>query len=136
VWELYTGQPAFNKLHVGQFFEAVVVRNLRPKIPCGMAADYQLLMQSCWSADPSDRYAVLCLAALPVATALLKEGGQPCAALLCWAPVAMLVMWTSCCMSTWSAAFEQTVCSRADLPACVCASYHSTVNTILLQALL
>lgn len=55
VWELYTGQAAFRKLHVGQFFEAIVVRNLRPIIPRGMAADYQLLMQSCWSANPNDR---------------------------------------------------------------------------------
>jgi hypothetical protein len=55
VWELYTGQAAFRKLHVGQFFEAIVVRNLRPMIPRGMAADYQLLMQSCWSASPTDR---------------------------------------------------------------------------------
>lgn len=55
VWELYTGQAAFRKLHVGQFFEAIVVRNLRPMIPRGMSADYQLLMQSCWSASPTDR---------------------------------------------------------------------------------
>jgi hypothetical protein len=68
VWELYTGQAAFRKLHVGQFFEAIVVRNLRPMIPGGMAADYQLLMQSCWSADPNDRCVGMLLAVWRVLT--------------------------------------------------------------------
>eukprot|EP00775_Hariotina_reticulata_P003313 gene3313-3589_t len=55
MWELYTGQQAFKKLQYGQFFETVVLRNLRPMIPQGMPADYQLLMEHCWATDPQDR---------------------------------------------------------------------------------
>eukprot|EP00878_Enallax_costatus_P018623 GHUV01019614.1.p1 GENE.GHUV01019614.1~~GHUV01019614.1.p1 ORF type:complete len:911 (+),score=211.03 GHUV01019614.1:148-2880(+) len=55
LWEIFTGQPAFRKLHYGQFFETVVLRNLRPMIPAGMPADYQLLMEHCWATDPADR---------------------------------------------------------------------------------
>jgi hypothetical protein len=36
VWELYTGEDAFQRLqHPGQFFEAVVLSNLRPAVPQG-----------------------------------------------------------------------------------------------------
>lgn len=37
VWELYTGGYAFQRLqHPGQYFEAVVLHDLRPNIPQGM----------------------------------------------------------------------------------------------------
>ena len=37
VWEMYTGEDAFEGLqHPGQFFETVVLHNLRPVIPQGM----------------------------------------------------------------------------------------------------
>eukprot|EP00775_Hariotina_reticulata_P003316 gene3316-3593_t len=58
MWELHTGQPAFRKLQYGQFFETVVLRNLRPMIPQGMPADYQLLMEHCWATDPECRPSV------------------------------------------------------------------------------
>lgn len=35
--------------------QVVVLQNLRPQIPTGMPADYQLLMERCWSSDPTDR---------------------------------------------------------------------------------
>jgi hypothetical protein len=35
---------ASRKLHYGQYFEAVVLRNERPPIPPGMPEDYSLLM--------------------------------------------------------------------------------------------
>lgn len=38
-----------------QFYETVVLRNLRPLVPQGMAADYSLLMQHCWASDPLQR---------------------------------------------------------------------------------
>jgi hypothetical protein len=37
VWELYTGEDAFQRLqHPGQFFETVVLNDLRPVIPQGV----------------------------------------------------------------------------------------------------
>ncbi|KAF6266356.1 kinase-like domain-containing protein [Scenedesmus sp. NREL 46B-D3] len=38
-----------------EFFEHVVLRNLRPLLPAGMPADYSLLMQHCWASDPASR---------------------------------------------------------------------------------
>lgn len=36
MWELYTGEDAFQRLlHPGQFFETVVLQDLRPVIPQG-----------------------------------------------------------------------------------------------------
>lgn len=62
VWELYSqGQPAFDKLHYGQFFETVVLRKVRPCVPAGMPPDYELLMRQCWAADPADRPSVCVL---------------------------------------------------------------------------
>ncbi|KAF8061385.1 Acad10 [Scenedesmus sp. PABB004] len=55
MWEIYTGQAAFRKLHYAQFFEAIVMRNLRPLVPSGIPADYQLLMEHCWATEPADR---------------------------------------------------------------------------------
>lgn len=56
MWELYTGEDAFQRLqHPGQFFETVVLNDLRPVIPQGMPADYQLLMQHCWATEPAAR---------------------------------------------------------------------------------
>lgn len=37
MWELYTGEDAFQRLqHPGQFFETVVLQDLRPVIPQGV----------------------------------------------------------------------------------------------------
>lgn len=49
MWELYTGHAAFRKLHMRQFYEAVILRNLRPLVPPAMPRDYQLLMERCWA---------------------------------------------------------------------------------------
>lgn len=62
MWELYNqGQPAFDKLHYGQFFETVVLRKVRPCVPAGMPPDYELLMRQCWAADPAERPTVAVL---------------------------------------------------------------------------
>eukprot|EP00878_Enallax_costatus_P018455 GHUV01019427.1.p1 GENE.GHUV01019427.1~~GHUV01019427.1.p1 ORF type:complete len:578 (+),score=131.42 GHUV01019427.1:188-1921(+) len=55
MWEVYTCRVAFEKLHYGQFFETVVLQNLRPIVPQSMPMDYQLLMKKCWAAEPTDR---------------------------------------------------------------------------------
>jgi hypothetical protein len=56
VWELHNqGQAAFGKLHYGQFFETVVLRQVRPCVPTGMDPDYELLMRQCWAGEPTDR---------------------------------------------------------------------------------
>eukprot|EP00878_Enallax_costatus_P043713 GHUV01051772.1.p1 GENE.GHUV01051772.1~~GHUV01051772.1.p1 ORF type:complete len:370 (-),score=77.77 GHUV01051772.1:1193-2194(-) len=55
MWELYTGEQAFKNLHYGQFFESIVLNNVRPPLPPAMPADYLLLMDHCWAADPADR---------------------------------------------------------------------------------
>lgn len=47
MWELYTGEYAFQRLqHPGQFFEAVVLHDFRPVIPQGIPCDYQPPMLS------------------------------------------------------------------------------------------
>lgn len=62
VWELYhQGQPAFGKLHYGQFFETVVLRKVRPCVPPGMPPDYECVMRQCWAADPTERPSVAVL---------------------------------------------------------------------------
>lgn len=52
---LAIAQAAFRKLQYWQFFETVALHGLRPLIPHGMPADYQMLMEHCWQADPSNR---------------------------------------------------------------------------------
>jgi hypothetical protein len=42
-----------------QFYEYVVLQHLRPILPAGMPADYQLLMQSCWASSPADRPSIV-----------------------------------------------------------------------------
>ncbi|WIA16690.1 hypothetical protein OEZ85_013348 [Tetradesmus obliquus] len=55
MWEMYCREVAFRELHYGQFFEYVVLRDLRPKVPPSMPEDYRLLMERCWSTNPADR---------------------------------------------------------------------------------
>uniref|UniRef100_A0A383W352 Protein kinase domain-containing protein n=1 Tax=Tetradesmus obliquus TaxID=3088 RepID=A0A383W352_TETOB len=55
MWEMYTGTAAFKKLHYGQFFEYICLRNLRPLMPADAPKDYAILMESCWAADPANR---------------------------------------------------------------------------------
>ncbi|WIA34798.1 hypothetical protein OEZ86_013101 [Tetradesmus obliquus] len=55
MWEVYTGTPAFKKLHYGQFYELICLRNLRPLVPEGMPSDYRLLMENCWATEPTNR---------------------------------------------------------------------------------
>lgn len=55
MWELFTGQEAFGKLLYGQFFETIVVNDLRPVVPPSMPQDYTTLMEHAWATDPSER---------------------------------------------------------------------------------
>jgi hypothetical protein len=52
MWELYTGEDAFHSLqHPGQFFETVVLQDLRPVIPQGEGSASGLMclfMLICW----------------------------------------------------------------------------------------
>jgi hypothetical protein len=42
-----------------QFYDYVVLQHLRPIVPADMPADYELLMESCWAASPSDRPSIV-----------------------------------------------------------------------------
>lgn len=55
--QLYTGQEAFSKLLYCQFYEVVVLQDVRPLLPPPevMPEDYQVLMQHCWATAPCDR---------------------------------------------------------------------------------
>eukprot|EP00775_Hariotina_reticulata_P012508 gene12508-12642_t len=55
MWELYMREVPFRELHYGQFFEMVVLRDRRPKVPVNMPDDYRLLMEQCWTTSPTDR---------------------------------------------------------------------------------
>ncbi|KAF8058450.1 STY13 [Scenedesmus sp. PABB004] len=54
-WELWTGLDAFSKLSYGQFFQVVVLQDIRPLPPADMAHDYATLIAHAWATDPSDR---------------------------------------------------------------------------------
>jgi hypothetical protein len=41
----WCGGVACRKLHYGQFYELICLRNLRPLVPEGMPSDYRLLME-------------------------------------------------------------------------------------------
>lgn len=45
MWEVFTCRAAFDKLHYGQFFETVVLQNLRPIVPSSVPQDYEILMK-------------------------------------------------------------------------------------------
>jgi hypothetical protein len=55
VWELWTGESAFEGQHLGQVCSAVVVRDERPPVPADMPRDYAALMQACWVREPEER---------------------------------------------------------------------------------
>jgi len=49
VWELYTGEYAFQRLqHPGQFFEAVVLHDFRPVIPQGTHNNMAWILYYSW----------------------------------------------------------------------------------------
>jgi hypothetical protein len=39
----------------GQFFECIVLNDMRPHVPEDMPRDYSMLMLACWSTNPADR---------------------------------------------------------------------------------
>jgi hypothetical protein len=61
-----------------QFYEYVVLQHLRPILPAGMPADYQLLMQSSWASNPADRPSIIRV--LDCLDAMIKERALQAAA--------------------------------------------------------
>lgn len=91
VWELYTGEHAFQRLqHPGQFFETVVLHDLRPVIPHGApqwfstTCSQQVMLlppTTCCSdsAVPSARSGPLACCAHAVFMALQRSHARVCA---------------------------------------------------------
>ncbi|KAG7559929.1 Protein kinase domain [Arabidopsis thaliana x Arabidopsis arenosa] len=55
LWELFTGEEPYTDLHYGAIIGGIVSNTLRPQIPNFCDMDWKLLMERCWSAEPSER---------------------------------------------------------------------------------
>ncbi|CAH8267717.1 unnamed protein product [Arabidopsis lyrata] len=55
LWELFTGEEPYADLHYGAIIGGIVSNTLRPPIPNFCDMDWKLLMERCWSAEPSER---------------------------------------------------------------------------------
>ncbi|KAH7688380.1 Non-specific serine/threonine protein kinase protein [Dioscorea alata] len=55
MWELLTGEEPYADLHYGAIIGGIVSNTLRPPIPENCDPDWRLLMEQCWSAEPSER---------------------------------------------------------------------------------
>jgi serine/threonine protein kinase len=55
LWELFTGEEPYADLHYGAIIGGIVSNTLRPQIPDFCDMDWKLLMERCWSAEPSER---------------------------------------------------------------------------------
>ncbi|XP_010515013.1 PREDICTED: uncharacterized protein LOC104790915 [Camelina sativa] len=55
LWELFTGEEPYADLHYGAIIGGIVSNTLRPPIPDFCDMDWKLLMERCWSAEPSER---------------------------------------------------------------------------------
>ncbi|KAE9609764.1 putative mitogen-activated protein kinase kinase kinase TKL-Pl-6 family [Lupinus albus] len=55
MWELLTGQEPYTDLHYGAIIGGIVSNTLRPPIPESCDQEWRLLMEMCWSAEPSER---------------------------------------------------------------------------------
>ncbi|XP_010426143.1 PREDICTED: uncharacterized protein LOC104711159 isoform X2 [Camelina sativa] len=55
LWELFTGEEPYTDLHYGAIIGGIVSNTLRPPIPDFCDMDWKLLMERCWSAEPSER---------------------------------------------------------------------------------
>jgi tRNA A-37 threonylcarbamoyl transferase component Bud32 len=55
LWELLTGDEPYADLHYGAIIGGIVNNTLRPPIPESCDPDWKILMERCWSAEPSER---------------------------------------------------------------------------------
>ncbi|CAL9247362.1 unnamed protein product [Arabidopsis halleri] len=55
LWELVTGEEPYADLHYGAIIGGIVSNTLRPPIPNFCDMDWKLLMERCWSVEPSER---------------------------------------------------------------------------------
>ncbi|KAK7347162.1 hypothetical protein VNO80_21689 [Phaseolus coccineus] len=55
MWELFTGEEPYADLHYGAIIGGIVSNTLRPPIPESCDPEWTLLMERCWSSEPSER---------------------------------------------------------------------------------
>ncbi|CAL0304911.1 unnamed protein product [Lupinus luteus] len=55
MWELLTGEEPYADLHYGAIIGGIVSNTLRPPIPKSCDPEWRLLMERCWSSEPSER---------------------------------------------------------------------------------
>ncbi|KAJ0800347.1 putative protein kinase TKL-Pl-6 family [Helianthus annuus] len=55
MWELLTGDEPYGDMHCASVIGGIVNNSLRPTIPTWCDPEWKALMESCWSADPSER---------------------------------------------------------------------------------
>ncbi|KAK9697937.1 hypothetical protein RND81_08G071000 [Saponaria officinalis] len=55
MWELLTGEEPYADLHYGAIIGGIVSNTLRPGVPENCDANWRMLMERCWSAEPADR---------------------------------------------------------------------------------
>ncbi|KAM0939104.1 putative protein kinase TKL-Pl-6 family [Dioscorea sansibarensis] len=78
MWELLTGEEPYADLHYGAIIGGIVSNTLRPPIPENCDPDWRLLMEQCWSAEPSERPSFTEIASrLRAMAASLPVKGQP-----------------------------------------------------------
>ncbi|KOM40095.1 hypothetical protein LR48_Vigan04g029300 [Vigna angularis] len=55
MWELLTGEEPYADLHYGAIIGGIVNNTLRPPVPESCDPEWRLLMEMCWSSEPSER---------------------------------------------------------------------------------
>ncbi|KAJ1436971.1 Serine-threonine/tyrosine-protein kinase, catalytic domain [Sesbania bispinosa] len=55
MWELLTGEEPYADLHYGAIIGGIVNNTLRPPVPESCDPEWRLLMERCWSSEPSER---------------------------------------------------------------------------------
>ncbi|KAI5416027.1 uncharacterized protein LOC127073445 isoform X2 [Lathyrus oleraceus] len=55
MWELLTGEEPYADLHYGAIIGGIVSNTLRPPIPESCDVEWSVLMERCWSSEPSER---------------------------------------------------------------------------------
>ncbi|XP_061350746.1 uncharacterized protein LOC133295881 isoform X2 [Gastrolobium bilobum] len=55
MWELFTGEEPYADLHYGAIIGGIVSNTLRPPVPESCDPEWRLLMERCWSSEPSER---------------------------------------------------------------------------------
>ncbi|KAL2961688.1 hypothetical protein AAZX31_17G102100 [Glycine max] len=55
MWELLTGEEPYADLHYGAIIGGIVSNTLRPPVPSSCDPEWRLLMERCWSSEPSER---------------------------------------------------------------------------------